>query len=563
LRPPASIVIPTRERPEYLQVALASIAPQAAQAGAEIVVVDDAGPAGERRALVERFGARYVAHERPRGLNHARNTGVEHSSGELVAFVDDDVEVATDWLKGLLRAASAHPDVAVFTGPIHPRLEGQAPRSCGREAPPLTSLDLGPRDSDRVRFAWGTNMAIRRAALERVGPFDVTLRDGGDEQEWQERLHASGDGRTLYVAAAGLYHRRAGRDVSLRALMRTALVRGRAARRFDALRGRAPRWPREVVTLVRCMGHVVVWRCPAGLTMVAHSAGRLREAWHPARGLPRGGERAAGAIPEEDFLSGASGTVGGLGGGLRRVADALDDAFELASTRRLRLRRAARSFPERRRVLVLGVELPERAALVSAARAELERSRHDVEVHFAPAEDRAKFENVNRLLERHEVADRDWLIVVDDDMELPRGFLDNLLFLAERFSLDLAQPAHRRYSHAAWAVTRRRIRSAVRETAFVEIGPVTAFARSTFDVLLPFPALRMGWGLDAHWAALAREHSWRCGVLDAVPVRHSAAPAARSYARAEAIAEARAFLAEHPYLPAAELQRTLATHHGW
>jgi hypothetical protein len=311
------------------------------------------------------------------------------------------------------------------------------------------------------------------------------------------------------------------------------------------------------------MGHVVVWRCPAGLTMVAHSAGRVREAWRPARDVPRDRERARREIPEEDFLSGGSGTVGGLGGGLRRFADRLDDAFDFASARGLRLRRAARSFPERRRVLVLGVELPERAALVSAARAELERSRHDVEVHFGPAEGGGKFENLNRLLDRHAVADRDWLIVVDDDMELPRGFLDNALFLAERFSLDLAQPAHRRHSHAAWQVTRRRVRSAVRETAFVEIGPVTAFARSTFELLLPFPPLRMGWGLDAHWAALAREQGWRCGVLDAVPVRHSAAPAVRSYSRAEAMAEARAFLAEHPYLPAAELQRTLATHRGW
>ena len=93
----------------------------------------------------------------------------------------------------------------------------------------------------------------------------------------------------------------------------------------------------------------------------------------------------------------------------------------------------------------------------------------------------------------------------------------------------------------------------MRETPFVEIGPVTAFARRTFSALLPFPALRMGWGLDAHWAALAREHGWRCGVLDAVSIRHRAAPAASAYSREAALAEARAFLAERPYLPAREI----------
>ena len=559
LRPPASIVIPSRARPQYLEVALASIAPQADAAKAEVLVVDDAGPAPERRSLVERYGARYIPHAAPRGLNHARNTGVESSSGELVVFVDDDVEVAPDWLKGLLRAAGAHPEVTVFTGPIHPRLEGPAPRSCGREGPPVTALDLGPADSDRVRFAWGTNMAIRRAALQRVGPFDVSLRDGGDEQEWQERLHATGDGATLYVAAAGLYHRRAGEDVRLRSLMRSALARGRAARRFDAFRGVAPRWPRELWTLSRCLGHVVVRRCPAGMTMVAHSAGRLGEA---LRGDSREPAQALGG-GEVDFLSGESGTVGGVDRVRRRLADRAEDALTFVTRRGARLRRAARSSPERRRVLVLGVRRPAHRALADAARAELEASRHDVEVRLAEPDGRGKFENLNLLLEREPPADRDWLILLDDDVELPRGFLDSMLFLAERFSLDLVQPAHRRDSHAAWAVTRRHARSVVRETRFVEIGPVTALARSTFDVLLPFPPLRMGWGLDAHWAALAQRHRWRCGVLDALAIRHAAAPAASAYSREETVAEARHFLADHDYLPAAELKQTLTVHRRW
>jgi hypothetical protein len=102
-----------------------------------------------------------------------------------------------------------------------------------------------------------------------------------------------------------------------------------------------------------------------------------------------------------------------------------------------------------------------------------------------------------------------------------------------------------------------------RQTPFVEIGPVSAFARGTFPTLLPFPDVRMGWGLDLHWAALARRHGWRCGVLDAVAIRHSAAPAAEHYSRAAAVAEARTLLAERPYLTAAEAQVTLLTHRRW
>jgi hypothetical protein len=82
-------------------------------------------------------------------------------------------------------------------------------------------------------------------------------------------------------------------------------------------------------------------------------------------------------------------------------------------------------------------------------------------------------------------------------------------------------------------------------------------------VLLPFPALRMGWGLDLHWAALARRHGWRCGVVDAVAIGHRAAPAATDYGREEAVEEARSFLATRPYLSAREAARTLSTHHSW
>src|SRR5450759_4529845 len=255
--PLVSIVIPTRARLSYLEVALASLAPQAEAAGAEMLVIDDAGPSAAARELAERFGARYEAHPGPLGLNVARNTGVERSTGELVVFVDDDIRAHPGWLEALIGAARENPQVDVFTGPIRPSLEGSTLRTCGREGPPITSLDLGTEDT-RTRYAWGANMAIRRSALERVGPFDVALEHGGDEQEWQERLRArTPAARVLYVAAAAIEHRRVGRDARLRSLSRAAYGRGRAARRFDGRRAQAPSLRGELLTLAGCLGHVV------------------------------------------------------------------------------------------------------------------------------------------------------------------------------------------------------------------------------------------------------------------------------------------------------------------
>jgi hypothetical protein len=278
-----------------------------------------------------------------------------------------------------------------------------------------------------------------------------------------------------------------------------------------------------------------------GPVLAAHSAGRLREALAP---------EPPPAVPGvDDFLAGRSGTAGGRRDALRAAADLALDLEGLP--RRLRADRAARARPPRRRVLVLGIERPGR--LMDAAREELLRSRHDVAVRTISMDHRGKFEHLDALLAAagDEVAAADWLVVIDDDVELPGGFLDRFLLCAEDAGLRMAQPAHRRRSHAAWPVTRRRPGQAVRRTRFVEIGPLTALHRDTFAALLPFPALRMGWGLDVHWGAVAAARGWPVGVVDATPIRHTA-PAGGAYGHEGPIAEARAFLRERPYVTRAE-----------
>jgi hypothetical protein len=264
-----------------------------------------------------------------------------------------------------------------------------------------------------------------------------------------------------------------------------------------------------------------------------------------------------------DFLSGTSGQVYGVRATAKALAaDLLADVEALGRGQPWRLRRASRNAPARR-VLALSIERADEPNLLASTREELQRSRHDVCFDSTTVGELGKFENLNAMLAKHSLADYDWVLVVDDDVTLPRGFLDAFLFLAERFGLRVAQPAHRARSHAAWPVTRRHAGSLVRETAYVEIGPVTAFQAVTFDVLLPFPPLRAGWGLDAYWAALAREHGWRIGIVDATPIRHHLRRIAAFYDREGAIMEGREFLAGKPYVTASEAHRTLVTHRSW
>jgi GT2 family glycosyltransferase len=274
--PPASIVVPTRDRAGYLDVALRSFMPQASDAGAEVIVVVD-GHDPESVVVAQRRKAHVIAHAEPRGPNAARNTGWQAASGELVIFVDDDVEAPRTWLPSLLAAAAATPERDVFAGPIRAAIEGGGPRSCGRDSPPITTLDHGAADVD-VPVGWSANLAIRRAALETIGGFDESIPVGaGDEEEWQERYRSTG-GRVRYVAAAGLEHRRAGADATLRALARAQYHRGRAARRQDVRKGIAPSLARELRLVGACGAHTLVRACANGVTLTAHALGRARDA---------------------------------------------------------------------------------------------------------------------------------------------------------------------------------------------------------------------------------------------------------------------------------------------
>ena len=276
--PVVSVVVPTKDRPGYLEVTLRSLRDQDLPEPYELIVVDDGADPGTR-AAAETVGARWLRPRSGHGPNTARNTGIAAAGADLVALVDDDVFAPRGWLRALVAGAARHPDAEAFGGPIRARFEGPAPRACGREAPPITSLDLGPEDRD-AELVWSANMLLRRGAWERVGPLDERFSTGGDEEEWLRRLRASG-GRVVYLAAAALDHRRAGDDARLRALMRSSYRRGRNMRAYDRMRDTAPALGGELRVLAGCGWHTVRRRCPQGLIAGAHSAGRVIEAVRP------------------------------------------------------------------------------------------------------------------------------------------------------------------------------------------------------------------------------------------------------------------------------------------
>ncbi|MGH2890674.1 MAG: glycosyltransferase family 2 protein [Solirubrobacteraceae bacterium] len=283
--PVASIVIPTRGRPAYLDVALATVVPQAAAAGAEVLVVNDGADPATDAASARHGSVRVVSLQSPRGVNGARNAGIRAARADLIVLLDDDVQVPPGWLDAMLDGARAGTGYDVLGGPIRGRLEGPPIRSCGREPPPVSTYDFGADDRD-VPYIFGGNTAFRRSAFERLGHFDESLSGSGDEEEWMRRYTASG-GRIRYLAAAGLDHRRAPADATLAALARAAYRRGREARRHDARVDRSRSIGADARILAGCAWHTVRRRCAYGIVMGARALGSLHEGLiERARSIP-------------------------------------------------------------------------------------------------------------------------------------------------------------------------------------------------------------------------------------------------------------------------------------
>lgn len=175
-----SIVMPTYKRSEFLERAIASVVSQTYQDW-ELLVVDDNDPGSKHRSQTERCLQRldadprivYLKHNSNRGGGAARNTGIMHASGELVAFLDDDDEWEPRKLEWqVARLAAAPPGVAMVYCGYRKVYVGS-----GRESVVLPDERKHTLASLLRENGIGTTSTIlcRRRPLLEVGMFDVDL----------------------------------------------------------------------------------------------------------------------------------------------------------------------------------------------------------------------------------------------------------------------------------------------------------------------------------------------------------------------------------------------------
>jgi glycosyltransferase involved in cell wall biosynthesis len=134
---------------------------------------------------------------------------------------------------------------------------------------------------------------------------------------------------------------------------------------------------------------------------------------------------------------------------------------------------------------------------------------------------RPKLEILNELLRQEDLGDFDYVLVCDDDIALPEGFLDRLVALQSDLGLVVAQPALTPTSIIHQTIVEQQRGVAARETRVVATGPVVSFHRSVFSRLFPFNLTTLaGWGNGLLCASDLLLGGERMGIVDAVPVEH-------------------------------------------
>jgi len=197
-----TVVVPVRDRASMLDRCLAALGQRVS-----VVVVDDGSrnPRGTAAAC-SRHGAALIRLEQHQGAASARNAGLAAVTTELVAFVDSDCIVGSDWLAGLVDHF-ADPLVAAVAPRVVPASAAPPASVRARFSSARSPLDMGAEEGlvapgGPIAYVPTAALVVRRDVLERA--FDPALRYGEDvDLVW--RLHDAG-WRVRYVPEATVEH---------------------------------------------------------------------------------------------------------------------------------------------------------------------------------------------------------------------------------------------------------------------------------------------------------------------------------------------------------------------
>lgn len=198
-----SVVICTRNRPDLIGNAVSSVLANL-YPSFDLLVVDqsDGDQTGETiRALMNNDARLRYLHTNIPGLSRAYNIGIRETSGEVIAFTDDDCVAPIDWIGSVAEAFAQGPDVDMLYGQV------LLPAALADRPDDVPTLEIWePRQiscQDGFElFGMGANFAVRRDLFRKIGGFDEALGGGGplkSSQDYDFQYRAYKAGATLLL----------------------------------------------------------------------------------------------------------------------------------------------------------------------------------------------------------------------------------------------------------------------------------------------------------------------------------------------------------------------------
>jgi len=213
VEPTLSVIVPTRNRATSLRLLLASLDRLNPPPESYEIVIADNGSTDETPRLLAGWRAaapgRLVVRVNEQGKSRALNAAIAASRGQLLAFLDDDVEVDPAWLAEVWAYFTRRDVVAAQGSVLWPAEATSDPELYALldRYRTIVHLDLD-NDAPRTKLT-GANMAVRRHTLGVVGVFNEKLGPGAaglsEDNELADRIRAHG-GRIGYMSKARVTH---------------------------------------------------------------------------------------------------------------------------------------------------------------------------------------------------------------------------------------------------------------------------------------------------------------------------------------------------------------------
>lgn len=199
-KPFVSVIVPAYNDAERIGDCIEALLAQTyPQARYEVLIVDN-GSSDETATMIQRFPVTLLREDETQGSYAARNKGIQHARGEIIAFTDSDCTPVPQWIEeGVCALQTQQADLA--GGNVR---FVYSTRPGGAEIYDSLSNMQIERNIRERQVAKTANLFVRTAVFETVGLFPQQVRSGGDVS-WTGRATAQG-ARLVYAPRAEVTH---------------------------------------------------------------------------------------------------------------------------------------------------------------------------------------------------------------------------------------------------------------------------------------------------------------------------------------------------------------------